>query len=259
METEKQYNIPKVIHYFWLGGKEKPSSVEKCIASWREKCPDFEIKEWNESNYDVHKHPYMEKAYNEKKWAFVPDYGRLDILYRYGGIYMDTDVEVLKDLSPLCEYKAYKGFENQEKVNDGQGFGCVQGLPIFKEMMACYDGSEPYEVIDGEEQYIESPRLCTKVLLRHGLKQDGSRQKVDDIEIFPSDYFCPLDYDTGRMKITDNTFSIHHFDASWHGKYAKFYQKLRQLLNRVFGKVTGKKIFLGILKIKDLFKKLIGR
>ena len=132
MKIEKDYQIPRVIHYFWLGGNEKPDSVKKCIESWKKNCPDFEIKEWNESNYDIHKHPYMEKAYAEKKWAFVPDYGRLDVMHQYGGIYMDTDVEVLKDLSSLCKYKAFKGFESKEYVNDGQGFGCVPGLPIFK-------------------------------------------------------------------------------------------------------------------------------
>ena len=201
----------------------------------------------------------MEKAYDEKRWAFVPDYARLDIMYQYGGIYLDTDVEVLKDLSPLCEFEAFKGFENNEFVNDGQGFGCVPGLPIFQEMIACYEGDEPYEIIDGETHYIESPRLCTKVLLRHGLRQDGTRQNVAGIEIFPRDYFCPLDYDTGRMKVTENTYSIHHFDASWHGKNAGFYAGIRQTLCRVFGVKHGKKIFGRMMKTKDAFKRLIGR
>lgn len=259
MEKEQEYQIPKVIHYFWLGGKPKPDSVLKCIDSWKKFCPDFEIKEWNESNYDVHKHPYMEKAYEEKRWGFVPDYGRLDIMYQYGGIYLDTDVEVLKDLSPLCEFKAFKGFENDEYVNDGQGFGCIPGLPIFKEMIACYEGKEPYDYSGGQKEYVESPKLCTKILLRHGLKQDGSRQTVGDIEIFPVDYFCPLDFDTGRLNITDNTYSIHHFDASWHGKSAKKAQMLMWRINRIFGKKLGRKIFSFIMSTKDELKKLKGR
>lgn len=257
--SETKELIPKVIHYFWLGGAEKPESVMKCIESWKKNCPNFEIKEWNEKNYDIHKHPYMEKAYKEKKWAFVPDYGRLDIMYQYGGIYLDTDVEILKDLTPLCKFKAYKGFENDECVNDGQGFGCMPGLPIFKEMMACYDGKEPYDYSDGKEEYIESPKLCTKVLLQHGLKQDGTRQTVADIEILPSEYLCPLDYDTGRMNITENTYSIHHFDASWHGKGAKKAQLLMWRLNRIFGKRIGRKIFAYIMYGKDTIKNLIGR
>ena len=246
--------IPKTIHYCWFGGKPKPESVMKCIESWKKNCPDFEIKEWNETNYDVHKHPYMEKAYSEQKWAFVPDYARLDIMYEHGGIYLDTDVEVLKDLSPLCELKAFKGFESQEVVNDGQGFGCMPGMPIFKEMIACYEGDEPYEIVDGEKQNIESPRLCTKVLLRHGLKQDGSRQQVADIDIFPVEYFCPKSWSTGKITVTENTYSIHHFDASWHSKSARFYTELMRFLNRILGEEKGKKAFNKIIAFKDRIK-----
>ncbi len=249
--------IPRVIHYFWFGGGEKPDSVKKCISSWRKYCPDFEIKEWNESNYDIHKHPYMEKAYAEKKWAFVSDYARMDILYRYGGIYLDTDVEVLKDLSPLCEHKAFMGFENLKLVNDGQGFGCAPGLQIFKEMLDSYEGEEPYEYINGELQYVESPRLRTKVLLCHGLKQNGLRQTVGDIDVLPPEFLCPLDYDTGRLFITSNTYSIHHFDSSWQSTKAKKYMRLRQNLCRAFGKKLGKKIFVRMMNAKDAIKKLL--
>ena len=259
MESKSDYQIPKIIHYFWLGKNPKPESVLKCIESWKRNCPDFEIKEWNEENYDVHKHPYMERAYSEKRWAFVPDYGRLDIMYQYGGIYLDTDVEVLKDLSPLCKCRAFKGFENSEYVNDGQGFGCVPGMPIFREMMACYDGDEPYEIVDGKQLYIESPRLCTRVLLRHGLVQNGKKQVVEGIDIFPSDYFCPLSYDTGRIKITENTYSIHHFDASWHGKNAAKHKKIRQSLNRFFGVKIGMKMYLGVIKVWRSLKGIAGR
>lgn len=258
INSEKEYQIPKIIHYFWIGGNPKPKSVKECIESWKRFCPDFEIKEWNESNYDIHKHPYMEKAYREKQWAFVSDYGRLDVLYQYGGIYLDTDVEVLRDLSPFCEYKAYIGFENQHYVNDGQGIGCVAQLPIVKEMMQCYDGNEPYFYENDEEHYVASPELCTKVLLRHGLIPDGARQRVDDMEILPVDYFCPLNYDTGKLVITENTYSIHHFDGSWHGKNAKLYQKLMHTLNLTFGVENGKKVFAKIMQTKDEFKKLLG-
>ncbi|MBE5825463.1 MAG: glycosyl transferase [Butyrivibrio sp.] len=259
MEVGKIYKIPRVIHYFWFGRGEKPQSVKKCIASWKKKCPDFVIKEWNESNYDIHKHPYMEKAYMEKKWAFVSDYARLDILYNYGGIYLDTDVEVLKDLSHLCTYKAFMGFENAEFVNDGQGFGCVPGLQLFKEMLEIYDGEEPYCYENGELQYKESPRLRTKVLLRHGLKPNGLKQTVGDVVILPTEYLCPLDNITGRLFITNNTYSIHHFEASWKSGRAKKYWKLLQRLSRVFGKKLGRKIFNRIMKSKDAFKKMIGR
>ncbi len=259
MTDKTDYKIPKVIHYFWIGRNPKPESVHKCIDSWRRNCPDFEIREWNEDNYDIHKHPYMERAYKEGKWAFVSDYGRLDVLYQYGGIYMDTDVETIKDLSPLCKYEAYLGFENDKIVNDGQGFGCISGMQILKEMMACYDGDEPYDFLNNEIRYVESPKICTKVFLRHGLKQDGSRQSVDGIEIFPVDFFCPKDYDTGCLKITGNTYSIHHFDASWQGRYVKVYSKVRHMLNRIFGIKRGKRIFCRLMRLKNDFKRMIGR
>ncbi len=255
MEEKKQYPIPRIIHYFWFGRGVKPENVKKCIESWEKLCPDFEIKEWNEDNYDIHKHPYMEKAYEEKRWAFVSDYARLDVLFQYGGIYLDTDVEILKDLSPLCCYRGFMGFEEPGKVNDGQGFGFEPGMPVLGEMMACYDGDAAFETVDGERHYAESPKLRTRVLLEHGLVADGTRQQVDGVEIFPSDYFCPLDYDTGRLSITGNTYSIHHFDSSWHGKNAALYNKIRHFLNRTFGVEHGKKMFQNLMRFKDAVKR----
>ena len=259
MEATRQSKIPKTIHYFWFGGGEKPESVLKCIKSWKDKCPDFEIKEWNESNYDYHKHPYMEKAFADKKWAFVSDYGRLDVLYQYGGIYLDTDVEVLKDLSPMCDYNAFIGFENSEKVNNGQGFGAVPKSPIIAELMACYDGDEPYEIINGRKEYMESPKQCTKVLKRHGLIANGMRQTVDEFEVFPVDFFCPLNFDTGKLKVTENTYSIHNFDGSWHGKNYKRYETLRHILNNTFGSTRGTILFCNSMKTKDAIKKIARR
>lgn len=242
MEKTANELIPKKFHYFWFGNGEKPDSVLKCIESWKKYCPDFEIIEWNENNYDIHKHPFMEKAYQEKKWAFVSDYARLDVLYEHGGIYLDTDVEILKDFSPLCANQAYIGFERPDLVNDGQGFGGMQHFPLFKEMLACYDDLD---------EYIESPKLRTKVLLYHGLKQDGARQNVAGMEIYPIDYFCPKSFATGRINKTDNTYSIHHFDGSWHGKNGMKYIQLMRLLNRMFGIKNGQKIFEGLMEFKD--------
>ncbi len=234
--------IPKQIHYFWFGGAPKPAKVQKCIESWHIFCPDFEVIEWNESNYDIHKHPFMEKAAADGKWAFVSDYARLDVLVQHGGIYLDTDVEVIKDISPLLEHQAYIGFESLELVNDGQGFGGVAGFPIFKEMLACYDDMP---------EYIESPKLRTEILIKHGLKLDGARQTVDGMEIYPIDYFCPKSWATGKISVTENTFSIHHFDGSWHGKSGKKYIVLMRGLNRVFGEKNGTQIFKNLMAFKD--------
>ncbi len=247
--NNRSNKIPHIIHFFWFGGANKPDSVMKCIASWEKFCPDFEIREWNEDNYDIHKHPFMEKAYTDKKWAFVSDYARLDVLYQFGGIYLDTDVEVLKDLSPLCVHAGYFGFEANDKVADGLGFGFSAGHPVLKEMMDSYDGLD---------EYIESPRLRTEVLIRHGLKLDGSMQELEDIYVYPSDYFSPKDYRTGRTVITENTFSIHHYDSSWKGKSAKKYTVLMRILGRIFGAERGVVIFGKIMSAKDKIKQIIG-
>ena len=244
-----QIQIPKKIHYFWFGGKAKPARVEKCIASWKRFCPDFEIIEWNESNYDIHKHPFMERAYADEKWAFVTDYARLDVLYEYGGIYLDTDVELIKDLTPLCAYKGYIGFERIDLVNDGQGFGCVRKMPILKEMLVFYDYA-----IKGQIDYIESPKLRTEALIKHGLKLNGTMQRVADMQIFPMDYFCPKDWHTGLLKITENSYSIHHFEGSWHEKRGRKYIFVMRLFNICFGKEKGTILFKKLIAIKDSLK-----
>lgn len=127
--------IPKIIHYCWVGGANKPKSVQYCIDTWKKYCPDYEIIEWNEDNYDFSKNQYMKEAYNSKKWGFVPDYARLDIIYQHGGIYMDTDVEMVASLDSLLEYEGFFGFENtgngQFYVNCGHGFGAVPNHPIW--------------------------------------------------------------------------------------------------------------------------------
>ncbi|QFJ53911.1 glycosyltransferase family 32 protein [Pseudobutyrivibrio xylanivorans] len=243
-------SIPKKIHYFWFGGKPKSARIERYIETWKAKCPDFEIIEWNESNYDIHKHPFMERAYKDGKWAFVTDYARLDVLAQYGGIYLDTDVEVLKDLSPLCEHKAFMGFEREDLVADGLGFGGVPHFPIFEEMRHCYDDLE---------EYIESPKLRTKVLVEHGLKLDGTRQQVAGMEIYPIEAFCPKNWATGAIRCTEATYSIHHFEASWHEKGAKKYLCLRRILNRIFGEKRGANIFDATIVLKDKLKFLIKR
>ena len=135
-----EQKIPKIIHYCWFGGNPFPELAQKCIASWKKFCPDYEIKEWNESNYDVTKNQYMREAFENKQWAFVSDYARLDIIYENGGIYLDTDVELLKPLDDLLILTGFMGFEENKKLcATGLGFGAVPKLPIIKEMRDDYD------------------------------------------------------------------------------------------------------------------------
>lgn len=205
--------IPKKIHYCWFGGSELPDSVKKCIESWRKYCPDYEIIQWNESNYDYKKNKYMKEAYEQKKWGFVPDYARLDIVYTYGGIYLDTDVELINSLDELLELECFVGLENNY-VALGLGFGARKGTIELYEMM------QEYEKIffineDGTLNLKPSPRYTTEYLEKKGLINNRKISKVGNITVFPTEYFCPKNLLTGECNITQNTYSIHHYDASW--------------------------------------------
>lgn len=217
-------SIPKIIHFCWLGGKEKPASVKKCIESWKKYCPDFEIKEWNESNLDLYCNSFASQAYEAKAWGFVPDYYRLKIVYDYGGVYLDTDVELRKSLTPLLAYRAFAGFEagtasnGNAYVNFGQGFGAEKGNSIIKKHLQLYSNMQ-YLRDDGSYNRTPSPQYTTRILKEYGLDtMSNTIQDLGDIVVFPVDYFCPIDYSTGRKRITKNTYSIHHFSASWHNE-----------------------------------------
>lgn len=223
--------IPKVIHYCWFSRSELPPLAKKCIASWRSFLPDYEIKEWNEDNYDITKNAYMQAAYKEKKFGFVPDYIRSDLIYKYGGFYFDTDVEVIKPLDSLLQYKGVMGFESKEFVAGGLIVAGEKGMEIFKEMRDIYDSISFYNE-DGSLNLLPSPAYNTKVLLKHGLKKNGKLQEVAGITIFPTDYFCPKPSQFGKTIITENTLTIHHYAASWIGPKQRF----ANLLIRIFGK-----------------------
>ena len=210
--------IPKIIHYCWVGGKPKPKSVLYCIESWKKYCPDYEIKEWNETNYDFSKNAYMKQAYETKKWGFVPDYARLDIIYQYGGIYLDTDVEVIKNLNPLLDNKSFFGFEdtgeNEYFVACGLGFGAQAGNSLIKDLRDYYDNISFFNE-DSSLNLTPAPRHNMKVFLKHGVKMNNEYQRVEENVIYPSEYFCPKIFKTGATHKTKNTYSIHQFDASW--------------------------------------------
>ena len=207
--------IPKKIHYCWVGGKPLPDSAKKCIQSWKKYCPDYEIIEWNEQNYDFSKVPYMKEAYEAKKWGFVPDYARLDIVYTHGGIYLDTDVEIVKSFDPLLELQGFAGFQDAKQVNFGQGFGAEARNPVLKALMDSY-AEFSFLQQDGTPDLTPSPRLNTDTLTeRCGLRPENSYQELNGLTVFPSEYFCPKSFDDGVLRKTKNTYSIHHFDASW--------------------------------------------
>ena len=215
--------IPKIIHYCWFGGNPLPESAKKCIASWRKYLPDYEIKEWNESNFDVNIIPYTAEAYKAKKYAFVSDYARFWILYKYGGLYFDTDVEVIKNMDDIiakgpfmgCECEAQAGATPaQLGVNPGLGLGVQSGLGLYGEILAQYDGKH-YILPDGSYSYITVVDITTELLCQKNLKNTSEIQKVDGVWIYPKEYFCPKDYSTGKLNLTHNSYSIHHYTATW--------------------------------------------
>lgn len=220
MNKEKE-RIPKIIHYCWFGKKEKPDSVMKCIASWQQHCPEYEIKEWNEDNFDFSSCAYANEAYQAKKWAFVSDYARFWILYNYGGIYFDTDVEVIKPIDeiinagPFFGMEAMSGQAEEAKVAPGLGLAVWARHPLYKEIIEKYNNMHFISEtgILNETTVVE---YITDVVKGHGFKNSLNIQNIEGILIYPPDYFCPQNYSTGKMEITENTISIHHYSATWH-------------------------------------------
>lgn len=233
-----EIKIPKIIHYCWFGGGQMSELAKKCVASWKEKCPDFEIQKWDENNYNVDVIPYVRQAYNNKAYAFVSDYARLDILYRYGGVYVDTDVEFLKNISPLLRNDAYSGFSlHAPRIATGLGMGARRGLPIIQEMMDIYK----------YERYITdygiNNTLCqeynTKVLVHNGLIQNGRYQVVADMTCYPKDYLDPKSSHFGILTDTTNAFSIHHSANTWSSntRFGRQKEASRKMLEKTLKRI----------------------
>ncbi len=257
--------IPKKIHYCWFGGNPLPELAVKCIESWKKYCPDYEIIEWNESNYDISSAPlYVRQAYEAKKWGFVPDYIRLDLIYKYGGIYLDTDVEIIKPFDSLLELKGFAGFENKKNIALGLGFAAEKSNEIIRVLRDSYTEKQ-FLKEDGSLDLTPSPVLNTATLLELGLIQNGATQSIDDFSFFGQDYFCPKDYITGKINITANTFSIHHYDGSWLDEELVYIRSVRLKLAKILpGKIAhlasyiiGFSKFRGVLKMPKAMIKLI--
>lgn len=240
--------IPKKIHYCWFGGNPKSQKELDCIASWKKYCPDYEFIEWNEKNFDVNMCQYASDAYKEKKWSFVSDYARIFVIYHYGGIYLDTDVELVKNLDNLLNEKMYCGFEArdpfmdthgieyEESVNFGLGYGAEAGHPILKELLDLYETMSFYRE-DGSLNLLACPHYQTEVLKRFGLVPNRQFQRLENCVVFPEDYFSPKSYYSGRIVQTPNTISIHHFTASWTSSESKRRLELKWKYMQKYGPV----------------------
>lgn len=232
--------IPKVIHYCWFGRNPLPASALKSIASWRKFFPDYEIKEWNEDNFDVNIISYTRDAYQAGKYAFVSDYARFKILYEYGGLYFDTDVEIIKPMADIIETGPFLGAEidgdaakgTSPKVAPGLCIGAKKGMPLFKSVLDKYASLNFYGDDGTFNKYTMIP-MVTDLLIAEGMQPHNRVQRVAGFTIYPSEYFNPLDAPTGRLTLTPNTRSIHWFMTSWLPKQPKWKKKVKQYVRRI--------------------------
>ena len=231
--------IPKVIHYCWFGGKPLPADVKACMKSWKKHCPDYKIIRWDESNFDIASVPFVKEAYDNKAWAFVSDYARLRIIYENGGIYLDTDVELLKNLDFLLGFEAYFGKQQSGEINTGIGFGAEACNPILKYMLNEYQNLE----FDKEQLLkISCPFINTRAI--ESATKDGVLDESKNIILDP-EYLDPFSsYIHAKNLMSNKTISIHHYSASW----ASDQQKIKRKIARIIGEDT-------IIKIKNIIRR----
>ena len=223
--------IPKIIHYCWFGRGPMPELAQKCIESWHRFMPVYEYKLWYEDNFDIHCNAYVEEAYEAKKFAFVTDYVRLYALYTEGGIYMDTDVEVLKPYDDLLELTAFTGYEGSKTYPPVTGTMASEPRNEWvKEQLAAYDDIH-FLKEDGSLDTMPNTARISQIMKKGGFVQDGKKRVYKDMHIFPVEYFCPRQT-TGEIFITENTYCDHHFMGSWDNKGGGFKSKVLNLFSK---------------------------
>lgn len=229
--------IPKIIHYTWFSGEPIPQNLQKCIDSWKEKCPGYEIVKWDASNYDYKKHPYTRQAYEAKRWGYMADLARLEILYECGGFYLDTDVELLKNLDELRYQEGFCGREEWGHVNFGGGSGCRKHLDIVGELLD-YRKNVPFLLANGRYNLEASGYFETKPLVDRGLSVTNCTEVVDGFTVYASEFFCPYNYISGKESITEQTVSIHYFSGGWLGEAgSKYRSETREKFQIILGQL----------------------
>ena len=226
--------IPRVIHYCWFGEKEKPDIVKRCIDSWERNLSEYEIKEWNENNFDINCNSYVREAYESKKFAFVSDYVRVHALYNFGGIYLDTDVEVFKSFDDLLYHNSFWGFE-QENYIATSTIGAAKGNEFIKTFLDLYE-EKSFMKADGNCDDLTNVAIITELLKNIGLKVNGEYQEIEGMGAFyPQTYFSPYDYINCRKFITKNTYAMHHFYKSWLPPKARLKSNIKIIASKVIG------------------------
>ena len=241
---------PKTIHYCWYGRNPLTPLAQKCIASWQQYFPDYEIREWNEDNFDVNIIPYTTEAYKAGKYAFVSDYARFWVLYRYGGLYFDTDVEVIRSMEDIVKKGPFMGFEllgEKMAVNPGQGLAAEPGMALYNTIIDRFEHL-PFLLPEGNINPCMMIPIVTELLTKEGLKGDGSVEHVAGVDVYPPDWFNPFDDAMGSLCKTDNTRAIHWYAKSWLPSEPAWKTKLKRLLRKIFGKER-------VMRLGQLIKK----
>lgn len=230
--------IPKKIHYCWFGRGQKSELMLKCIDSWNKFLPDYEIIEWNEDNFDINLNKYAMEAYKNKKYAFVTDYVRLYVLYNYGGVYMDTDVEIIKNIDDFLKHKAFSGFENNKYIPTGI-MASEKGNKWIKDLLDEYDNLSFIKKDGTMDLTTNVIRITNKTKEKYNLIPNDTFQDLGEVVFYPHDYFCPKDWETGKIFLTENTYTIHHFNGSWHTKKEKKQINKKKYYIEKFGEKIG--------------------
>lgn len=244
--------IPKIVHYCWFGRGTKPELALKCIESWKKYLPDYKLVEWNENTFNIKKAPvYVQEAYKARQFAFVTDYVRLFALYTQGGIYMDTDVEVLKPLDQFLCHAAFSGFEDNNHVPTGIMASEAHGKWV-KDQLEYYSPDRHFYTPDGNVDQTTNVKIITEYMLAKGLVLNNTFQDFDGlITLYPSNWFCPKSWSTGKIHITPNTHTIHHFAGSWKKNKPKY--KLSFQIRTTGAKLIDK------LYLRKIYNKIRGR
>lgn len=234
-----QNNIPKKIHYIWLGGGKKPKIFYKCFKTWKRILNDYEIIEWNEHNLPMDINKYVVDAVNAKKYAFASDFFRYYILYNHGGIYLDIDVEVLKSFDNLLHFNGFTGYEEEDLIAPGLVFGSIRHNPIVKDLYLEYFERE---FIKNNSMNLTTICTYTTSFLNNCTDKDYINA---NLKIFDKEYFQPMNLKTGKLNITENTMTIHHYSASWVPKVTKF----KNFLGKKLIKIIGEEKYYNLLKL----------
>lgn len=231
---EATRSIPRIVHYCWFGRGQKPKKIRTCMQSWHKYLGDYDIIEWNEDNFDINANKYVKEAYEAKKYAFVSDYVRLHALYHYGGIYLDTDVEVIKPLNRFLSHEAFSGFEDETFLQSGT-MGAVKEHGWIKELLEYYD-SRSFLLPNGAYDTTTNTAVISQICARHGLELNGKHQVLaNGVTFYPRVYFSPYDYINGGSFRTAESHTIHHFAQSWLPVHVRLRSRLKRMASRMIG------------------------